>query len=163
MCRLRSNFTSEKAGFSGSNTQKGGSCGPPFCRLQVTSSSRTGRPHSLISINYFSFDEPISGHGRSPSRAIAFQNISSRRWRKSLSQPARLNFPRKEPFDPSFCMALMAMWRRTARFCGPCPIRVRSPSSFMTTSRRQCKRFSIPQCRRTTWLSRSGGSARPSM
>jgi len=59
-------------------------------------------------------------------RANAFQNISNNRWRKSSSHPARLNFPRREPFDPSFCMALMAMCRSTARLCGPFPMRVRS-------------------------------------
>jgi len=35
-------------------------------------------------------------------------------------------------------MALMAIWRSTARLCGPCPIRVLSRSSFITTSSRQC-------------------------
>jgi hypothetical protein len=30
---------------------------------------------------------------------------------------ARLNLPRSEPFSPSFCMTLMAMWRRR-RDCG---------------------------------------------
>jgi transposase len=46
--------------------------------------------------------------------------------RVCMSNKARLNLPRSEPFSPSFCMTLMAMWRRTARLWGPFPRRLRS-------------------------------------
>jgi len=59
-------------------------------------------------------------------RANAFQNISKSLNRNRSSHPARLNFPRKEPLDPSFCMALRTMCRSTARLCAPFPARVRS-------------------------------------
>ena len=41
---------------------------------------------------------------------------------------------------------------------GPLPNRLRSWSSFITTSSRQCNRFSTPQCERTTSLKRSADS-----
>ena len=59
-------------------------------------------------------------------RAIAFQNSSNSLTRKTSSHPARLNLPRKEPFDPSFFMALRTMCLSTARLCGPLPNRVLS-------------------------------------
>ena len=36
------------------------------------------------------------------SRAIAFQKAASNRRRKASSHPARLNFPRRDPLEPSF-------------------------------------------------------------
>src|ERR1035441_9691662 len=60
------------------------------------------------------------------SRAIAFQNSVKRLVRKESSHPARLNFPRREPFEPSFCIALRAICLSTARLCGPLPNRVLS-------------------------------------
>ena len=42
-------------------------------------------------------------------RGIAFQNSVKSLWRYVSSHPARLNFPRREPLDPSFCMALSAI------------------------------------------------------
>jgi DNA replication protein DnaC len=59
-------------------------------------------------------------------RAIAFQNWASSLERNASFHPACLIFPRSEPFDPSFCIAFNAMWRRIARFSGPLPRRVRS-------------------------------------
>src|SRR5208337_21150 len=60
--------------------------------------------------------------GTTPStgatRAIAFQNCASSLERNAAFQPACLIFPRREPFDPSFCIAFSAMWRRIARFSG---------------------------------------------
>ena len=60
------------------------------------------------------------------TRAIAFQNWARSLERKASFHPAFLNFPRKEPFDPSFCIAFSAMWRKMARFSGPLPRRVQS-------------------------------------
>ena len=68
--------------------------------------------------------QPISGSVL--FRGIAFQNSSKSLVRKASSHPARLNFPRNEPFDPSFCIALRAMCLSTARLCGPLPNRVLS-------------------------------------
>jgi hypothetical protein len=48
-------------------------------------------------------------------RVIAFQKAASNWPRKASSHPARLNFPRRDPFDPSFCITFRAMWRRMAR------------------------------------------------
>jgi hypothetical protein len=59
-------------------------------------------------------------------RVIALQNRARRLVRNASSQPARLNFPRREPLVVSRCMALIAMWRRTARLWGPLPNRVLS-------------------------------------
>lgn len=41
------------------------------------------------------------------------------------------------------------MWRTTAMFCGPDPVRRRTRSSWKTTSRTQCRRFSTCQWART--------------
>lgn len=68
----------------------------------------------------------VRAHRNYKRRGIAFQNISRSLLRKASSHPARLNFPRKEPFDPSFCMALRTMCLSTARLCGPLPNRVLS-------------------------------------
>ncbi|MHB1702417.1 MAG: hypothetical protein ACYCSN_20245, partial [Acidobacteriaceae bacterium] len=54
-------------------------------------------PH-LLARNY---------HKGPVGRANAFQNISSSLNKNRSSHPARLNLPRREPFDPSFCMALI--------------------------------------------------------
>ena len=54
-------------------------------------------------LNYFV--NPATYH----RRANAFQNISKSLDKNRSSQPARLNFPRSEPFEPSFCMALITM------------------------------------------------------
>jgi hypothetical protein len=43
-----------------------------------------------------------------------------------VPKTARLNFPRKEPFEGSFCITLIAMWRRTARLLGALSNRLRS-------------------------------------
>ena len=64
--------------------------------------------------------------GPPSSRAIAFQNWARSLERKASFHPARLNFPRRDPLDPSVCIAFSAMWRRIARFSGPWPRRVRS-------------------------------------
>jgi hypothetical protein len=61
-----------------------------------------------------------------PPRVIALQNRARRLLRYASSQPARLNLPRREPFVVSVCIALIAMWRRTARLWGPLPNRVLS-------------------------------------
>jgi len=59
-------------------------------------------------------------------RAIAFQNMARRRVRNASSHAARLNFPRREPLDPSFWNALRTICLSTARLCGPWPSRVLS-------------------------------------
>jgi hypothetical protein len=71
-----------------------------------------------------------------------------------LFHAARLNLRRSEPLDPSLCMTFSAMWRKIARLQGLLSIRLPSWSSFMMMSRRQWRRFSIPQCERTTALKR---------
>ena len=63
---------------------------------------------------------------RSRTRAIAFQNRARSLARYVSSHPARLNFPRREPLEVSFCMRFRAMCRNTARLYGPCPNRVLS-------------------------------------
>jgi hypothetical protein len=65
-----------------------------------------------------------------------------------LFQLARLNFPSNDPLEPSFSMALIAVWRSTASFAGPWPIRVLSCSSFITASNRQEDR--MPTARKIT-------------
>jgi hypothetical protein len=92
-------------------------------------------------------------------RAIAFQRSSRSLVRKWSFHAARLNFPRGEPLEPSFCIALRALSLSAARLCGPLPNRVLSWSSFITPSSRQCRRFSMAQCWRTTSLNRSGAKA----
>ncbi len=59
-------------------------------------------------------------------RAIAFRKDPRSLERQALFQPARWNLPRRDAFEPSFCMMFRAMCRRTARLCGPLPSRVRS-------------------------------------
>jgi hypothetical protein len=71
----------------------------------------------------------LTGHFSSyllESRAIAYQKLVSRRIKEWSSQPARLNLPQREPLEPSFCMALSAMWRSTARLSAAWPMRVLS-------------------------------------
>ena len=46
---------------------------------------------------------------KGPIRAIAFQNAASSWRRKVSSHPARLNFPRRDPWDPSLRMTFMAI------------------------------------------------------
>jgi hypothetical protein len=46
------------------------------------------------------------------------KNRARRLVRNASSQPARLNLPRGKPLVVSLCMALIAMWRRTARLWG---------------------------------------------
>ena len=64
-------------------------------------------------------------------RANAFQNASKSLNEKRSPQSGRLNFPRKEPLEPSFCMVSRSMWRSTARWCAISCL-VRPWSSFYT-------------------------------
>jgi hypothetical protein len=64
-----------------------------------------------------------------------------------------------DPFERSLRTKLRAMCRRTARFCGPLSMRLRAQSSFMVTSRHQCKQFSTPHYERTTSPNRSADKA----
>src|ERR1700721_1319837 len=126
----------------------------------LESSDRGRVPSRIVADLYATLDpqanEKVTLTGSLNVRAIAFQNSARRQERYASFHPARLNLPRKEPFDPSFCIAFSAMWRRTARLCGPFPHRVLSWSSFIVTSRRQCRLFSTPQCDRATSFKRAG-------
>ncbi len=145
-------------------------CSPPSSELtellQPTETFTTGLPasRSLFSLPVIATTATgqVPSAGLPPARsttsfaarAIALQNRLKSLVRKPSFHAARLNLPRREPFGPSFCMC-----RSTARLCGPFPNRVLSWSSVMTTSSRQCSRFSTPQCWRTTSLNRSGDRA----
>src|SRR5271166_5202326 len=59
-------------------------------------------------------------------RAIAFQNRVRSLVRYASSHPARLNLPRKDPLEGSFCITFSAMCRSTARLFGPLPNRLLS-------------------------------------
>ncbi len=61
------------------------------------------------------------GHGRIETRTLL--NCESMLARKALSQPARLSFPRMEPFEGSSLARLSASLRNRARLCGPWSLR----------------------------------------
>src|SRR5271165_2730096 len=63
---------------------------------------------------------------RALARAIAFQNRVRSLVRYASSHPARLNLPRKDPLEGSFCITFSAMCRSTARLFGPLPNRLLS-------------------------------------
>ena len=65
--------------------------------------------------------------------------------KKSLLQPAFLNFTRFEPFALFALMMPNAILRNAAKLAGALSLRARCWSSFITTSRDQCKLFSISQ------------------
>ena len=81
-------------------------------------------------------------------RAIALQSPSMSVRRKSLLQPAFFNFTRFEPFAVFALMMPNAIRRSAAKLAGALSFRARYWSSFITTSRDQCKLFSISQCPR---------------
>lgn len=64
--------------------------------------------------------------GFSGARGSAFQNSAINWAIYWSSQAARMNLPRSEFFDLSFCMTLSAIWRSTARLCGALSRRVLS-------------------------------------
>src|SRR6516164_3625334 len=55
-------------------------------------------------------------------------------------------------------MRFMVMWRMTAMFRGPFPVRSLTRSSWKTTSRTQCRRFSTPQWARNPKAKTSASS-----
>jgi hypothetical protein len=113
-------------GGSVSSSSKGSTpSGNTKVTVLATSTANDQLTQFRLNLKYHYPDKPVRKNSQ-PARAITFQNSSKSRNRYSSSHPARLNLPRKEPFEPSFCMALMAIWRSTARLCGPCPMRVRS-------------------------------------
>ena len=78
--------------------------------------------------------------------------------RKSSFHAARLSLPRMASFVGS-CLAMLRARRRSiARFSGPWSFRFRWRSSFMVTSRTQCRQFSMAQWARTACWKRSGES-----
>ncbi len=67
---------------------------------------------SLEATGIYSLDLALAlneAPGIEVARANAFQNNSKSLNKNRSSHPARLNFPRREPLDPSFCMALRTM------------------------------------------------------
>ena len=74
------------------------------------------------------------------------------------SQLARLSFERIEVFFSSgiFRARFSVMRRSMARFSAPRPTRFLRLSSFIVTSRTQCREFSMPRCARTALMNRSG-------
>ena len=69
--------------------------------------------------------------------------------RKVSSHPADLRLTARLCFPGTARSRFTAMCLTTAMFAGPWPVRSRARSSWKTTSRTQCSRFSMPQWART--------------
>lgn len=84
--------------------------------------------------------------------------------RKSLFHPARFNLLRIEVFFfATIPLTILGAIRRImAKFSAPFPSLVLCRSSFIVTSRTQCREFSIPQWDRTLDRNTDGAKASPS-